>query len=506
MAIRIGNSYQPQHFSSIAADDVFIPFQFFMDVNSDGLSDWVSGDSLAFSVRLNLGDGTFSPVYTLRLPAGFRLYDTRFDVVDARGRDIQFVRYMNFASALKIIDINGDGTPELLIPSERAVTACADVTAWEGVTQKCGEELYDSVKTERENLSTTPIPAHRLDDSLYFYDALFFDVDVDANNEPRIVLTSQATELVASAYESTVVDGFGKGLSDLVFTFNKRDNTTTFNTASADSPISHTAFGTYINRNIGSAEEGERYALTDSLTSVSDAYGEQASWQYRPLTTGIPSFDGYPLYERDPNYADDIGNSFSFASSMYVVSEFRHRNGNGSQNAIQYLYRGAVYESLGRGFMGFRTIAEKNVAKGTVLQSDFSQQFPFHGSMVTQGRFAANQFSGAEPIESDDSSAYNITSMEWRINEAHADIYENKGVYSIYQADSVTTKKDYKNLSHVLLTKRSQITNIDECANPTEISTTVDDEFGTRNVQVTTNYSNSSCLGFWSVVAPSCGQ
>ena len=218
-----------------------------------------------------------------------------------------------------------------------------------------------------------------------------------------------------------VVDVAGYGPSTLSTYASPTDtNPTVISAASlkSDYPI-------FINQNVGtglsstvsplSSVASVTTGLPSLLSQATSGLGDSAQWSYLPLGQPIVQ-DGIPLYtiknpltNGDGGYADD--RHYYFASSMPVVSAMTQSNGlggvAGARSAV-YGYSEAMYNHLGRGFQGFRTISVENAASDAsqrlVTTTTFKQKFPLVGKIeqVTTRTVPAN---GSRTIHAE-SSAY----------------------------------------------------------------------------------------------------
>ncbi|MBN8886231.1 MAG: IPT/TIG domain-containing protein, partial [Rudaea sp.] len=173
-----------------------------------------------------------------------------------------------------------------------------------------------------------------------------------------------------------------------------------------DSPI-------FINQNVGtglrsvvsplSVSTSTAGGLPGLLAKATNGLGDTAQWTYLPLAQPIAQ-DGISLYtiknpliDGDGGYAD--ARHYYFTSSMPVVSAMTQSNGiggtTGARSAV-YGYSEAMYNHLGRGFQGFRTITVENAASDAsqrlATTTTFKQKFPLVGKMdqVTTRTAATN--------------------------------------------------------------------------------------------------------------------
>lgn len=113
-----------------------------------------------------------------------------------------------------------------------------------------------------------------------------------------------------------------------------------------------------------------------------------STWAYSPLTSNAGRTAGQtPLYtpvapaDADTGAANSDGQSLTFTSSMPVVATFQTSDGIGGSREVRYAYRKAVFNTLGRGFLGFREILEEDVAAGVRQRTVFRHRFPLVGAV-----------------------------------------------------------------------------------------------------------------------------
>lgn len=387
-------------------------FSMLIDVNGDGLSDWVgwvAGQGAYLHLRLNKGDGTFeSPQWLdFQLPV-----QSVFLPVDG-GSEITIAP--KFADALKSMDIDGDGRAELImpgnLPSDMLVEGCMEFSEYNqlsdswSVIKRCGSSIYSSYKIKVNNAGIRANAPSSWDYSIYKYNALRF---VENTNGTFSVEYDVNTGLVAGANHSAVVDSFGKGLADLVFTYGCPHVSCSIESVSGDM-VGKTVNTVHFNRNYGSptipAPGPEDYEPTDMMVKVTNnATGLISQWQYLPLSS---TKAGDSFYHAERDFIDDA--HFNFASSMYVVAKFEQSNGVGVSsnefNAYNYEYRDAMYNSEGRGFRGFKTIIEQDVRNGISTQTNFKQKFPYSSLVENQARYLGNSL-----------TPFSYTKNEWLEN------------------------------------------------------------------------------------------
>ena len=451
-------------------------FSILIDVNGDGLSDWlgwINNQQNELHLRLNQGDGTF------KAPQALGVYlPTRYVFLpDGLEGDVAIVP--KFIDALKQMDVDGDGRTELIMPGngvdDMLAEGCYTFNAYSGGAYspitRCGSAIYDSYKISFNGLPVNASRPSKEDRNIYQYKALYFTENSDGSFSAEL----KGTELIAGANHAIVTDALGKGLSDLVFTYGCEDSSCSMNGASG--VMAGKALNkTYFNRNYGATTDTvnpskDDYQPTDMLISATNgATGMSSRWNYRPLSSGIPTNSSIDFYQADyTNVVDD--EHFHFGSSMYVVSRFSQSNGIGSMNDSTYKYRGAMLNTQGRGFRGFRTIMETDVASSIRTTTDFLQKFPYSSLIERQ-----QQFVGANTV------AFSETLNDWVPNNNH----NQAGSYNVFNrlsqsvACSLTTNGcGVSNATY--LTKTDTAINqrdIDLYGNVSKSTTTITDDYG----------------------------
>lgn len=352
-------------------------FNYFIDVNGDGLADFLSWERGRSQLRINTGNG-FSDPFDLGLDA--ELSKRSFQIMNSAGV-VMKISVPKFFDALKIIDVDSDGKNELLIPANRIITGCSKVYDPKlGNRDLCGDQLYGSVRVSSgSDYPSQLIDASQNDDSIYQYDAISFVKQSDGS----YIAQRKSTSLIGSAYQMIAMDAFGDGLIDSVFAYGPRSDSDNWIKDPQFSSLGN-RYGIYISRNYGSGNglNTNSYEPIDYLKQIIDGQDNITEWRYRPLSTGESSAGQPQLYSADH---DEIGSGYvHFASSMYVVQSFKQSNGQGGENETQYAYKGAMYNLQGRGFTGFNQIWEKDMQRDKTVHSIFEQKFPRVGLLTSQ--------------------------------------------------------------------------------------------------------------------------
>ncbi len=116
----------------------------------------------------------------------------------------------------------------------------------------------------------------------------------------------------------------------------------------------------------------------DLLASAKDGLGRMATITYKPLTD-------------DSVYTKGSGASFpeiDIQAPMYVVSSVSQDDGKTEtpgnlegQAVINYTYAGAKVDTRGRGFLGFRTVTARDEQTGILTTTTYNQTYPFTGQV-----------------------------------------------------------------------------------------------------------------------------
>ena len=369
-------------------------YSVFADVTGDGLPDLLdvgNGD-----IRINKGAGIFDAKQD-----GFRLPSFRFEVYSSDGSEMMTSKYLYHTSSMMFSDYDLDGKVELLLPGSIEVPACVDIrenargsTRW--ITKKvCGADIHGTqlINTPDQEFgfieSSVPIDSNYKDHNIYRYRSINFDLD----SSGALEVSSTHTDFIAAATQSAAIDIYGNGMTDIMFTYGSRQpdpnrySYTRFENGSANgTDLQGKPFGVYWYRNYG-AGTGQTiydYQPIDYLQTVQDSLGNTSEWDYRPLTTGEQSSVASQFYTLTPDDINDDTDYLHFASSMYTVKSFNQSNGVGGENRTEYAYKGAMLNTRGRGFTGFREIIEKDVQRNIVIGSQFEQKFPQIGLLKEQ--------------------------------------------------------------------------------------------------------------------------
>ena len=235
------------------------------------------------------------------------------------------------------------------------------------------------------------------DHTIYQYDAIEL-VDDGAGG---LTITRTPTSVAAPLRVSRVDDYGGDGLEDVLYPIRRSyGQTTEFGDPALLGryyPSGSVALGYKTMRHLGSAP--------DLLIHVQNGLGAESTWDYAPLSSsgvaGCTSPQSIPFYHANFDEVPD-GEHFFFTSSTYVVGRFATSNGVGGLNPTCYRYEDAMYNSQGRGFLGFRKIIEEqaldDAENNRRTVTTYQQKFPLVGAETETTVSLATDPLGAPPL------------------------------------------------------------------------------------------------------------
>ncbi len=467
---------------SLSSGDEAFYFHFFMDINGDGMQDWISKRGL-LQYSLNKG-GSFSEWETLQNGGGESwLIPMRQVPIQEPVEGITFANYPRYSASYRQYDYDADGRAELLVPGNYLAKACQTVIDDGVEVTRCGEELYDIIDNQPGGLfSWSMLDTGSLDDSVFQYNAIKFTEGADGIFSAQVI----PTELVGSATQTATFDAYGNGLEDLVFTYGCQVDQYNCQITEVTGAMTDVSEGAYIMRNRGSATGSERYEPTDMLTSVENGLGYKDEWIFRPLSSRDGRFhsNNNPFYEPDFAYLESLTSDeqkayFHFTSSTYVVAKHSFSNGTGGLSNRQYRYNGAMYSREGRGFQGFRTIIADNPT-GIRSVTDFHQVFPKSGEIESTRTclVGADSACRVSPISQSDYEYFDKTTASDNVHWI---------VPVSVKAEAFALNNPTQQLSRAVTTINPVDT--DMFGNVLKSMKTVDDGFGKQEIQTTYNYN-----------------
>ncbi|XOV79630.1 MAG: tandem-95 repeat protein [Aestuariibacter sp.] len=475
----------------------------FIDVNGDGLSDWVGfkGRNGNLIAKLNMGNGQFGDDINLGVTFPERL----IWMPDSSWEEPEYGAEPRFKDAFQQVDIDGDGKSELLMPDYIVAEACVTFMEWATTTSwvertRCGADIEDSYKNGQYSITTLGSEINR---NVYQFKALKFVEDENGVISGQFITKTEQPNMNLQGTIATnfMVDAFGKGLSDMIFTYGCERGGCAINDSTAPAPYTNNEYKAFVSRNYGSTDKSDPgradYVPIDMLVKVENGVGKEAKWDYSPLSSHEFGSDYYdPIrtdFETDPEH-------FNFASSMYTVASFKQSDGIGGLNETQYQYAGAVYNVQGRGFRGFKTITELDLSNDTSTHTVFKQKFPFSSLVAHQSVFAGTDITLKNcgiPVSLNDVSALKAaasascplisqTENDWQEltsrDVSNAWVLFNAGSHSLtYDISS------YGWVSHQQSTVLEA--NVDRFGNVEQQSMSITDSFGTHS---TTQYGDFS--------------
>ncbi len=403
-------------------------FSLWIDVNGDGLDDWLYvGFDKVWKLRYNRG-GVFSTIYDLGINVGL----TGCGGNDSESQALCAHVWTPWqAQHLRPSDIDGDGRAELLFPTSFAANMCVlkpesvETCIQMGMGSLCTAASERWVCPEDPVTGAAPpvvtrvssdmnndghpelgvwhgaitIGAHQSgwpDFSSYKMSAL--RITEAADGTP--VVSTVATNMLSGANNLASDDLYGDGHTDALMLTSpefglrdvfgipveKGDGTVISETQSPRTlpgglPI--LTGNVLVQENTGPAALKNLDGLTpqtqDVIGMATDGLGHQTVWSYAPLAGKAGRTAGQtPLYSvpmiASQRYIDE--RHIYFTSSMNVVAQMSQSDGVGGFRTWRYGYGEAMYNTQGRGFQGFRTLIEEDETAGLRTTTTFHQKFP----------------------------------------------------------------------------------------------------------------------------------
>ena len=404
------------------------------DINGDGLKDFVRAEknsgTFEWVAQINRGDRSFASAQSLG--HGLSIHEWPISSNDSSLKKIQ-----SKFGAIQVADIDGDGVEEFLLPTSSDDELCVRILGFiigmghDAMFESCGDDIQ---LPEHQNMEDYAKRMYPMDLGIYdlrrfHWSILDFKVTEEAGEQ--VVKWSRVVDDIAYApikntglidgnyyYEENYETSIMKTFSSLSLVDYDNDGYQDFHfqtlghysyrgdislggdlmildgirsasfTTGTDSPET----GFFVQKNKASHDTRQQdivYSATDGLNNVTQ-------WDYAPISRKGEVGEA-PLYtvpaNRENWYTNQDPNRehFYFTSSMPVVTNFYQSNGIGdNQTETSYRYSEAVYNRMGRGFQGFRTILVDSPneidAQGVTTNhirsvTDFHQVFPFAGEV-----------------------------------------------------------------------------------------------------------------------------
>lgn len=343
----------------------------FLDVNGDGLVDqvqhWYGYDVTIKAVALNTGNGwqlvykqqTNDPDHNVNVNNGARFVPP--DLLNTADPDYG----KNSAIGAEIVDLNGDGLPDMITRNDTAgnlhngvwfntgngwTSAPAELIGYgppvgfaadhiptgAAFLDVTGDGLVDVVYGNGNDRQTYPNTGHGwAGDSLSYH----LVRQIRHANTPNVGVD--------------FIDLDADGVVDQVWNYQD---------SSSPSGFRGVAFN--------------KSRRTDRLIKVKNGFGVEASVEYALLTQRDESTGAYLVY--DPATTMPDSDTFNVIGPMAVVSKVRNADGAGSTYDITYRYGGLRSHRV-RGSQGFEWQRVTDGRTGIVSETHFKQAFPFTG-------------------------------------------------------------------------------------------------------------------------------
>jgi RHS repeat-associated protein len=405
---------------------------FWLDINGDGLPDYMVARQSGWSMRINSGHGLSARIDTTNKNGIESCGSSQVPMIPSCSQ----VWQPWMGGRIEVADVDGDGRQELLIPRNFAAAICNYFVDKKtnplepDVYYECPEGSdYSNINANGWNVHDMYADGQgRYDQSAYFMSSVRL-VQTWAN---QFQFIEEPTSRI-SAHNHVAADIYGDGLEDSLtrvgcpwagvracaLALGPTTPTTLPGGYPMDAKGNATGTnGMFMNENRGPNgtlnPDGKTPELPDLMSMVTDGVGAQTVWTYYPLSSGAGRAAGQtPLYTvpTDPasKYVDD--RHIYFTSSMPVVSDMATSDGIGGYRALRYGYSQAMYNEQGRGFQGFRSITEEDTTAGLRTTTIFNQKFPLASQVQEVIVNALTRSGTAAPIKDE--------VYTWRCNRAN---------------------------------------------------------------------------------------
>ncbi|TGE79790.1 hypothetical protein C7Y70_15895, partial [Pseudoalteromonas sp. KS88] len=439
-----------------------------LDVNGDGLLDVMTLKELGSTKRLywfmhlNQGGGQFS--------VGVNTNQPEFNVWADSRESYKEESILN--DFVQVFDYDNDGRMDILAPNRRAFAYdCWDASS----NQICS--VIDEDTRERFYYHKYDVWSWRV-----------LKANEDGTSFSEIPLQVNGDNLLGGLATTSTADLNGDGWQEIVTTLGFRQHTSD---APCSTQIPYSSGRYYCYPDVAPDAGVYVYALGGGasriLSRINNHFGLVAEYEYKQLgrdanlNTGIYSVDNTPL-------TDATLRKLGLAEK--VVAVFKQPNGVGGTQSKNYHYVDGVYQTQGRGFMGFKSIIEEDISRGLITQTDFKQVFPYQGKLTRQATFTVSDYAarsdGLLDSAAKESDALSYSNTIWQANAKH----NITDVHSIYASASTNVTRDLATKDELTRTNKT-ITAIDKYGNVETSTTQVNDEWGTHTSTHTNTFQSN---------------
>ncbi|WXG53364.1 MAG: FG-GAP-like repeat-containing protein [Candidatus Sedimenticola sp. (ex Thyasira tokunagai)] len=504
-----------------------------LDVDSDGVTDWVMSrkNGSAVSVFTGQGEGSFSTTAITTEITGIARsdssYEHRFSDINGDGY-VDFILLQKSEGRAYVHSGAGDGTFSVT-PKVTEVNG----SGWSEADFKrhlfdaTGDGLVDLVMSGVKQASlhvfagkrdgsfvTTPmasvIPGRW---SSAAHNRRFRDANGDGVTDFVLTSTAEFTANVflghgdgsfelspvnsnpegsgwtANAHTSEFLDMDGDGIADLVMTSVATATLDIFpglgNGAFAQSATTVTLSGHHsdsYDRRFGDIQGDGKVDLLLLKRDKAVVKTTRSRYSAERVTAIFDGLGNSTTIEYKPLTDPDVYTKGSGAQAheldlqapLYVVSQVSTPDGVGGDKRTNYQYAGLKVHLQGRGSLGFASMVAIDEQTGIVTTTAFRQDYPFTGQVSrTEQRLA-------------DSTLLGETTADYSATTPH-----NDKVYFAYSPQSVEKSYD---LDGTLLVTTTTDSLYDDYGNPTQITVTTTDSLGTETKKTLSDYTNDTDL------------
>ena len=464
----------PNTFAEYVSSNVPLSHGEFVDVNGDGLVDWMesfhrSQGSLVSKAWINTGSG-WEPDEAYKLPEA--IYENT----------------SGWSASLTVkrgsfIDVNGDGLRDWVRSYQKSSTGIYKAvrlntgSGWAAVNAGFSAPPFihqDSTYSNENRHWPTQSRGFYLDlnkDGLVDYTEGYKDI----NNTTRL------NSWINNGSGWVKNNSYNPGFTFVDYSDRDEGVVRYGNFMDIDSDggadwvsASNVVLGTKLNR----------LARVDRIKTITTTMGVEVKPTFLPLT------DNKDLYTKGTGAAE--ADSYHMAGAMYVTSKLQVSRADGSgYNTTAYSYHGAQINRLGRGFLGFKRRWAEQLQKRITDYKQFYQNYPFVGRTQVNEVSRYVTSTGVDRLLSRALIAYDARPI------THANGAQTKFVHTRWSTHKSYELNDGKQYRHV-----SRVKQYDDYGNQTynSVTTGVTDADTTKQGQtVTYNTYKAPDLAKWYV-------
>ena len=223
-----------------------------------------------------------------------------------------------------------------------------------------------------------------------------------------------------------------------------------------------------------------RYQQSEAINTIANASGT-LSLTYQPLTNNA-------IYKKDAKSETPLFPLLDIQSPLYVVASVSSSNGIGGMTTTGYTYGGLKNDLTGRGLLGFRWMQTNQIETGLTSYTEYLQNWPYTGlpSLLKKSLVGG----GNNGVLSQITNNYNCNDAA---NTAATPCVSGAGKrYFVYANQSVERGWDYNGAVLPVITTKTEY---DNWGNATKVDVSTSDGYGKTTNNIYSNDSGSWYLG-----------